>query len=134
MEIENDSQLETGNLIEPKAKPTFMVDGKYYCNICQEYSDDFQKSAIQRQFRRCRPCYAEFRAPESSEPIECLRRGLMKRFRNNEMPDIARGVTRESIAAILAHHQTTAEFVRYIIPPLHQVDVSMVSRYIVEYK
>lgn len=73
----------------------------YFCNLCQSYSSDFYKSAINSGYRRCRACHSKTLARKSRSPVENLVRKLKYNLRYKGEFAIAKGVTAEHVVEIL---------------------------------
>ena len=116
-------------MFQPLVNPPFIVNGNFYCKTCNSYSDDFTKSNIKYQFRRCRPCHKTKRTPEPIEDINRIKRSLTKKYRYLGWHNIARGITREAVESILDHHRIKPELVHRINPPLNIDEVSNMALY-----
>ena len=116
-------------MFKPLIKPTFTMNGKFYCKTCNIYSDDFTKSNIKYRFRRCRPCHKTKRTPEPTENTSRIRRSLTKKFRYLGWHDVARGITSVAIESILDHHRIKPELVHRINPPLNIEELSNMALY-----
>ena len=118
-------------MFQPLVTPPFTMNGQFFCKTCNSYSDDFTKSNIKYQFRRCRPCHKTKRTPEPIEDINRIKRSLTKKYRYLGWHDIARGITREAVESIINYHGINPELVHRLNPPVKIEEVSNIAAYII---
>ena len=110
--MENNRMNVTAVKIDPVVPKPFKHPtdaNKFYCNLCQSYSDNFYKSALRTAYKRCRDCHRErvARKKEAQSHLDVLVCKLKDSFRHRGHSAMARGVSKEHVRMILDHQQAT---------------------------
>jgi len=118
--------------ITPAVRPFIHPSGNatYYCNQCESYSNDFYRSAIKSEYRRCRRCHrrkVEERASQRTK-LEKLVKKLKYNFIYQQRRDLAKGVRTQHVLQVLKAHgivyESQLDLVKTIVPNYDLVNKS----------